>query len=102
MTGILEILLLAAAIYLLARSPRKWQTFSRMVVAFVTLLLLSIIGSAFLRIGDPEVWGAAGRLAGLVLAIFVAWRHQQAFSRARSNAPQPSRPNDQPAGSPSQ
>lgn len=99
MTGILEILLLAAAIYLLARSPRKWQTFGRMVVAFVTVLLLSIIGSAFLRIGDPEVWGVAGRLAGLLLAIFVAWRHQQSFNRARSDTPQKPRPNNQPAGS---
>jgi hypothetical protein len=90
MTGFLEILLLAAALYLLVKSPRKWQTFGRMAVAFVTVLLLSIIGSAFLRVGPPEVWGVVGRVAGLLLAIAVGWRH------VRSPAPTQSETVGQP------
>lgn len=96
MTGFLEILLLAAVIYTVARSPRKWQTFGRMVVAFVTVLLLSIIGSVFLRIGDPEVWGLAGRLVGLLLAIFLGWRHIRSLARAKHRPSEQPRPDDQP------
>jgi hypothetical protein len=96
MTTFLQILLLAAALYLGVKSPRKWQTFGRMLVAFVTVLLLSIIGSVFLRIGAPEVWGVAGRLVGLLLAVVVGWRGLRSLPRAGTEPSQQPRPKNQP------
>jgi hypothetical protein len=52
--SLLGILLLAAAIYLLVKSPKKLQTLGRMVVAFVVTLLLFIVPGAILRMGDPQ------------------------------------------------
>ncbi len=95
MTSFLEILLLAAAIYLAVKSPRKWRTFGRMMVAFVTVLLLSIIASVFIRIGDPEVWGAVGRVAGLLVAVIAGWRHVRSLTLAKSEALEQPRPDDQ-------
>jgi hypothetical protein len=96
MTTFLQILLLAAAVYLGLKSPRKWQTLGRMLVAFVTVLLLSIIGSVFLRIGAPEVWGVTGRLVGLLLAVVVGWRGMHSLPRAGTGPSQQPRPTDQP------
>ena len=83
MTAALEILLIIAAIYVIARSPRKFQTFGRMVIAFLVILLLSIIGSVFLRVGDPEVWGVVGRLLALLAAVIVGWRQIRSLAPNR-------------------
>ena len=95
MTSFLEILLLASAIYLAFKSPRKWRTAGRMMVAFLTVLLLSIIGSVFLRIGDPEVWGAVGRVAGLLAAVIAGLRHVRSLTLAKSEPLEQPRPDDQ-------
>ena len=56
-TSPLGILLLAAAVFLVVKSPKKLQTLGRMVIALVVTVLLIIVPSAILRIGDPRAWG---------------------------------------------
>jgi len=78
----LGILLLIAAIYLLVKSPRKPQTLSRMLIAFVITLLLCIIPPAILRIGDPQAWGKLGGLVALLMAVIFGWWHLRSVKRA--------------------
>lgn len=80
----LGIILLVAAIYLLVKSPKKLQTLGRMAGAFVVTVLLSIIPSAILRIGDPEAWGRIGGLVGLLMAVIVGWWHMRSIKRANT------------------
>jgi len=74
-TSPLGIILLVVAIHLLVRSPKRLQTGGRMVAAFVGALLLCIVPSAVLRVGDPEAWGRIAGLVGLLIAVIAGWWH---------------------------
>ena len=76
------ILLLAAAIYLVVKSPKKLQTLGRMAIAFVATLALIIVPGAILRMGDPQAWGKLGGLLALLIAVIVGWWHTRSLKRA--------------------
>ncbi len=78
----LGLLLIVAIIYLIFKSPKKLQTFVRMVIAFLVTVLVFLIPGAILHTGDPQ---AQGRIAGLVaflVAVTVGWWHLRSLKRA--------------------
>ena len=75
MASPLGILLMIVSIYLVFKSPKKLQTFGRMVVGFVVTVLLFIIPGAILRIGGPQALGKVGGLVALLVAVIVGWLH---------------------------
>jgi len=81
-TSPLGILLLAAAVFLVVKSPKKLQTLGRMVIALVVTVLLIIVPSAILRIGDPRAWGQISGLVGLLAAVIAGWWHMRSIKRA--------------------
>ncbi len=89
----LGLLLLVAAIYLVVKSPRKLQTFGRMLLAFVATGLLIMIPGAVLRMGDPQALGAIAGLIALLSAVIAGWWHTRSLKRppTKSAAPPPSK-----------
>lgn len=81
-TSPLGLLLIVAALYLVFKSPKKLQTFVRMIISFVGTVLLFIIPGAILRMGDPQAWGRIGSLVGLLVAVIVGWWHMRALGKA--------------------
>lgn len=81
-TSPLGLLLIVAAIYLVFKSPKKLQTFARMIIGFVGTVFLFIIPGAILRMGDPQAWGRIGGLVGLLVAVIVGWWHMRSLGKA--------------------
>lgn len=81
-TSPLGLLLIVAAIYLVFKSPKKLQTFARMIIGFVGTVLLFIIPGAILWMGDPQAWGRIGGLVGLLVAVIVGWSHMRSLGKA--------------------
>jgi hypothetical protein len=77
----LGLLLIVAAIYLVFKSPKRLQTLGRMVVGFVTTVLVFIIPGAVLRMGDPQAQGRIGGLVALLVAVIVGWWHMRSLRR---------------------
>jgi hypothetical protein len=80
----LGILLLIAAIYLVAKSPKKLQTLGRMGIAFVVTVLLILVTGAILRRGDPQALGTIGGLVALLVAVITGWWHTRALKRGNA------------------
>ena len=86
-TSPLGLLLIVAAIYLVFKSPKKLQTFVRMIIGFVGTVLLFIIPGAILRMGDPQAWGRIGGLVGLLVAVIVGWWQMRSRERPAKKRP---------------
>lgn len=86
-TSPLGLLLIVAAIYLVFKSPKKLQTFARMIIGFAATVLLFIIPGAILRMGDPQAWGRIGGLVGLLVAVIVGWWHMRSLGKASKETP---------------
>jgi hypothetical protein len=78
----LGIALLAAAVYVVVKSPKKLQTLGRMAIAFVVTVLLFLVPGAILRMGDPHALGAIGGLVAMLVAVIAGWWHTRALKRA--------------------
>jgi hypothetical protein len=90
----LGILLLVAAIYLVATSPKKLGTLGRMAIAFVVTVLLIIVAGAVLRRGDPQALGGIAGLVGMLAAVIAGWWHKRPLKRGSAGTP------DQPGAKP--
>jgi len=84
----LGILLLAAAIYLVVKSPKKLQTLGRMGIAFVMTVLLIMVTGAILRRGDPQALGAIAGLVALLVAVIAGWWHTRSLKRGSAGTPE--------------
>jgi thiol:disulfide interchange protein len=84
----LGILLLAAAIYLVVKSPKKLQTLGRMGIAFVMSVLLIMVTGAILRRGDPQALGAIAGLVALLAAVTAGWWHTRSLKRGSAGTPE--------------
>jgi hypothetical protein len=75
----LGILLLIAAIYPIVKSPKRSQTLGRMVIALLATILLIVVPTALLGIGDPQAWGQIAGLVGLLVAVIAGWWHTRSL-----------------------
>ena len=80
-TSPVGLLLIVAAIYLVFKSPKRFQTFGRMVIGFVVTVLLFVIPGAVLRMGDPQALRRIGGLVALLVAVIVGWWHMRSLRR---------------------
>jgi hypothetical protein len=85
-------LLLLAGIVLCLTSPKKLQTFGRMVAAFVLTALLIMIPTSIARRGDPQMWGELAAEIGVVIAIGAGAWHIRSLKRSAQQKPEPPPP----------
>jgi uncharacterized membrane protein len=76
-TSPIGILLFVAAVYLVFKSPKRTETLTRMVVAFIATVLVICVPAFLLRRGDPEAWGRIAGLVGLLVAVIVGQWHSR-------------------------
>jgi len=76
-TSPMGILLFVAALFRVIKSPKRTETLTRMVVAFIATLLAICLPAAVLRIGDSEPWGRLTGLVGLLVAVIVGQWHSR-------------------------
>lgn len=83
-TSPLGIVLIGAAIYLVIKSRKRWQTTGWMVGGFLVTLLLFLIPGALLRFGDPVAQGRIAGLVGELVAVLAGWRHLRQMKRTNN------------------
>jgi uncharacterized membrane protein YbaN (DUF454 family) len=82
-----SIIFFVVAIWLIAKSSKRFQTLLRMVTAFLVTAGVFIVPGAILRIGDPRAWGRLTGLVAMLVAAIAGWMHVRSL-RAPPPAPE--------------
>ena len=87
-----SIIFFVVAIWLIAKSSKRFQTLLRMVTAFLVTAGVFLVPNAILRIGDPRAWGRLAGLVAMLVAAIAGWMHV----RSLRSAPPPPTPEKLP------
>jgi len=83
-----SVIFFVVAIWLIAKSSKRFQTLLRMVTAFLVTAGVFLVPNAILRIGDPRAWGRLAGLVAMLVAAIAGWMHV----RSLRSAPPPAAP----------
>jgi hypothetical protein len=83
-----SVIFFVVAIWLIAKSPKRFQTLLRMVTAFLVTAGVFLVPNAILRIGDPRAWGRLAGLVAMLVAAIAGWMHVRSL-RSAPPAPTP-------------
>ena len=77
-----SIIFFVVAIWLIAKSSKRFQTLLRMVTAFLVTAGVFLVPNAILRIGDPRAWGRLAGLVAMLVAAIAGWMHVRSLRSA--------------------
>jgi hypothetical protein len=84
-----SLIFFVVAIVLIVKSPKRFQTLVRMVLAFIVTAGVFIVPNAILRIGDPRAWGRLTGIVAMLVAAIAGWMHVRSLRSAPPLAPTP-------------
>jgi hypothetical protein len=83
-----SVIFFVVAIWLIAKSSKRFQTLLRMVTAFLVTAGVFLVPNVILRIGDPRAWGRLAGLVAMLVAAIAGWMHVRSL-RSAPPAPTP-------------
>jgi uncharacterized membrane protein YbaN (DUF454 family) len=84
-----SVIFFVIAIWLIAKSSKRFQTLLRMVTAFLVTAGVFLVPNAILRIGDPRAWGRLAGLVAMLVAAIAGWMHVRSLRSTPPPAPTP-------------